>query len=128
QEWQMQKAQNYSGPYSQFRIQNKHLFMFPAPQAGLTVAFEYGSRFWCESSTGTAKETWTVDSDVGRLDEDLMTMGVVWRWLQRHGLDYGEAFRAYEMEVANAIGRDGSPKVINMGEPDLPPRGINVPD
>jgi hypothetical protein len=129
QDWQMQKAQSYSGPYSQFRIMNKHLYMFPAPTAGSTLKFEYGSRYWCQSSTGAGQETWVADSDAGVLSEHLMTLGLRWRFLQAQGLDYGEAFRAYEMEVANAIGRDGAKRSINLNEGcEVLPRGIRIPD
>lgn len=128
QEWQMQKAQTFSGPYSQFRIKNKHLYMYPAPTAGMTIAGEYGSRYWCQSSGGAGKETWSVDTDTGVLDEHLMTLGLRWRFLQMQGLDYGEAFRSYELEVAAAIARDGSPKTLNLGECNVPLRGVGVPD
>lgn len=128
QEWQSKKAQTLTGPYSQFRIKNKHLFMYPAPAAGLSAAFEYGSRYWCESAAGAGQATWAADTDVGKLDEDLLTMDLVWRFLQRQGLDYGEAFRDFENSVALAIGRDASPEVIDMGEPEYLVRGIGVPD
>ncbi len=129
QEWQMQKAQTYAGPYFNFRIKNKHLYFYPAPSAGDTIAFEYGSRYWCQSSGGTGQETWAADTDTGKLSEHLMTLGLRWRFLQMEGLDYGEAFRSYEMEVGNAIGRDGAKRIINMNEgSELPPRGIRAPD
>jgi hypothetical protein len=123
QDWQMQKAQSYSGPYYNFRHKAGKLFMYPAPTAGETLAFEYGSRFWCKSSGGTGQETWLADSDTGILSEHLMTLGLRWRYLQMQGLDYGEAFRAYEMEVNNAIGRDGAHRVLSMDEERLSPRG-----
>lgn len=127
QEWQRKKAQTLSGPYSQFRIKNNHLYFYPAPAAGLSAAFEYGSKYWCQSSTGTGQTTWESDSDTGKLDEDLLTMDLVWRFLQRQGLDYGEAFRDFENSVALAIGRDASPEVLDMGDQEII-RAIGVPD
>lgn len=128
QEWQEDKAQLSTGPYSRFRIKNKRLYLYPAPAAGQTIAFEYGSRYWCESSGGTDQDTWAADTDVGLLDEHLMTLGLRWRYLQINGLDYGEAFRSYEVEVANAIGRDASPPSVNIADERMIPRGIRVPD
>jgi hypothetical protein len=129
QEWQSDKAQVSTGPYSQFRIRLKHLYMYPAPTAGQSVKFEYGSRYWCQSAGGTGQETWAADTDTGILSEHLMTLGVRWRYQQLNGLDYGESFRAYEIEVANAIGRDGAKRPLNLNEgDDCPPRGVRAPD
>lgn len=128
-DWQERKAQSFSGPYSQFRIKNGHLHMQPAPTAGQSIKFEYGSRYWCQSSGGTGKETWSADTDTGVLSEHLMALGLRWRFLQMRGLDYGEAFRSYEMEVGNAIGRDGAKRTLSLDEGCSDhARGIMVPD
>ena len=129
QEWQMLKAQVSTGPYYDFRIRLNHLYMFPAPPAGNTVALEYGSRFWCQDAGGEGQETWEADDDTGVLDEGLMTLGLRWRILQADGLDYGEAFRSYEMEVAQAIARDGGNPVLSLDN-DVPLRRaiVRAPD
>lgn len=128
QEWQMQKARTFSGPYFNFRVKAKHLYMLPVPTAGQSVKFEYGSRYWCQTSGGTGQETWGADTDTGVLDEGLMTLGLRWRVLQADGLDYGEAFRSYEMEVAQAMARDGVNPVLSMGGNEAPVRGVRAPD
>jgi|TARA_R110000824_G_scaffold18476_2_gene73135 hypothetical protein len=129
QDWQALQAFPLTGPYRQFRIQEGKLFFDPAgANASDTIAFEYNSKSFCASAAGAGKSKWSVDTDVGILDEDLMTLGIIWRWLQRKGLDYAEDFNAYETRVANAMARDGGKATLqlNSNQHDRIP-GIFVP-
>lgn len=127
QERQLLLARTQAGPYSQWWISGGTLNFYPAPAASQTVAFEWQSKNWCESSVGTGQSAWAADNDVGVLDETIMTQGIIWRFLKTKGLDYAEDFRTYEMWVANAIGRDGGRRTLNAGSP-RPARGLAVPD
>lgn len=103
-----------TGPYQRFWIRGNALFINPAPTSADTGAFEYKSTHWCESSGGTGQAAWAADSDVGRLNEELMTLGIIWRWLKRKGLDYAEDFNAYETQVLDAMARDGGKARLRM--------------
>lgn len=116
-EWQAYQSQALAGPNSFFRIRIGNLYIIPTPTAGQTLAFEYFSKNWCESSGGTDQSAWAADTDTGILDEQLMRSGIIWRWKKAQGLDYAEDFRQYEGRVANAITRDGAKKHINFGGP-----------
>jgi hypothetical protein len=126
-EWQTLKAFPVTGPYLKYRLFNNRLYINPTPAAD-SVAFEYKSTHWCESSSGTGQVKWTADSDIGRLDERLMTLGILWRWKARKGLEYQEDFISYERMVKDAMGRDKSAKVLNAasGPVDRVP-GVFVP-
>ena len=50
------------------------------------------------------------------LPEELLLMGLRWRWLREQGLDYAELFRTYEMQVKDALGRDGSKPILRMDD------------
>ena len=106
-QWQAYKAQNIAGPWDRYRIQSGNLYIIPAPAAGQTFAFEYLSTYWCQSSGGTAQTAWAADTDTGLLDEELLTLDLIWHFKQAKGLDYGEDFRTFEMQAVNAMGRDG---------------------
>lgn len=114
QYWQRYKANNITGPYPEFRIRNGSLYMIPSPTAGQTCAFEYMTKSWCESSGGTAQQAFAADTDVGRLDEDLLTLGLKWRFLRSKDFDYSEEFADYEARVADAIAREGTPRALTM--------------
>lgn len=106
-QWQAYKAENIAGPWDRYRIQAGSLYIIPAPAAGQTFAFEYVSSYWCASSGGTGQAAWAADTDTGLLDEELLTLDLIWRFKQAKGLDYGEDFRTFEMRAVNAMGTDG---------------------
>lgn len=114
-EWQRMKASSVTGPYSNFRIRGNDLLALPTPSAGNTWAFEWVSKNWCEDSVGTGQDEWGADSDVAKLDETLITMGVVWRFKQSQGFEYGEDFNKYQRRLQNALARDGAKPRVRMG-------------
>lgn len=127
--WQLEVANVSAGPYYSYRFWQRDLYLYPAPPAGNTMAGEYVSKYWCESSIGAAQEKWLADTDAGILDEELMKLGILWRWNQRKGFDYAEDFRTYENEVHNAIGRDGGARIIRSGRVDFNPQdSVTVPE
>mgnify|MGYP003630043094 FL=1 len=128
-DWQALQAFPVTGPYPQYRIQGKSIYFSPVPSnATDTIALEYKSKNWCESSGGSGQVAWADDTDVGLLDEDIMTLGILWRWYARKGLDYAQDFADYEQRVANAIARDGGQRHLRLdaGREDRIP-GIFVP-
>lgn len=128
-DWQALQAFPVTGPYPQYRIQRGSLYFSPVPDnATDTIAVEFKSKNWCESSGGTDQSKWADDTDVGLLDEDIMTLGIIWRWRHRKGLAYAEDFATYESRVANAIARDGGKRQLRLdaGREDRIP-GIFVP-
>lgn len=128
-EWQFLKASNVTGPYPEFRIRNKSLYMIPAPTASQTIGLEYVSRYWCESSGGTDQQKWAADTDVGILPEDMLTIDLIWRFKAANGIDYAEDMRQAEFYINNAIARSGGRRKINMGDSSrLIGDVIRVPD
>lgn len=128
-DWQALQAFPVTGPYPQFRIQGGKIFFSPVGEnATDTIAFEYKSKNWCESAAGTDQSKWQADTDAGLLNEELMTLGIRWRWFQRKGLDYAEDFNMYESRVADAMARDGGKRNLRLdaGRDDRIP-GIFVP-
>lgn len=114
--WQQMLSSGISGPDTYFRLRGNTLRTYPTPTAGHTIAFEWVSKNWCESSGGTGQSAWAADTDVAKLDERLIVHGLVWRWKASQGLEYAEDFRKYELMVNDAIARDGAHPHINMGQ------------
>ena len=48
------------------------------------------------------------------LDENLMELGVIWRFKKKNGLDYSEDYRVYEQKLANEMARVGGKKTLSM--------------
>jgi hypothetical protein len=136
QQWQFVKSGIVSaGTQQRWRVKAdsnaKKFFIDPTPTSTETIAYDYVSNAWCQSSGGSAQTAWAADTDTGILDELLLEMGVTWRFKQLHGLDYAEDFRDYQINVARALGADGgAPKLAfdNRYKSGVGPYSYNVPE
>jgi hypothetical protein len=115
-EWQQFKATLVTRVDPAFRIRGDTILITPEPEAGETVAYEYISKNWCESSGGTGQSAWAADTDVAKLNESAMTLGVVWRWRRAKGVEFSSAERDYERIVADLIMRDGARPRISAAQ------------
>ncbi len=108
QDYQALTAVGFVTPYPEYRVRGQNFIIYPAPAAGQTIAFEYVTKNWILDPDGvTGKARWSDDFDTALLDEDIITLGTIWRYLKVHGFDYGEDFRQYEIRKNNAMARDG---------------------
>jgi hypothetical protein len=130
EEWQQTKATLVTYVNPTFRIRGDAILMSPNPPAGQTIAYEYISKNFCKSAGGVTQADWVADSDIARLDEGLMTLGLVWRFRQVKGLSYAEDLNLYERRVADAEMRDGvKPRLSSsMGSYDRVATKLQVPD
>jgi len=121
QDWQQVQATVTNAIVPEYyRQRGNSILITPTPNGTDTYAYEYISRNWCESSGGTDQAAWASDTDTGILDEELMTLGVEWRFLKAKGFDYAEAFRSYDLAVADKFGRDGGKRRLNFGRRSNP--------
>ncbi len=115
QEWQAQKATTASAIFDSFRVRGDTLLILPTASAGHTYAYEYVSDHWARSAGGAPKPGFSADDDYSIFDEEILKLGVRWRWERDNELDYAEDFRLYEEAVEDAIARDGSKRTLDMG-------------
>lgn len=98
---------------------NRAVYLYPTPDSVRTVRYEYRSSGLTETSGGTLQsDKYVADTDVALIDEDIILLGIKWRFLKSHGLPYAEEFRDYEMAIedgANAAGQ----KVIDMAATEI---------
>lgn len=129
QQWQALKAVANTGPRYQFRFRGNHLLVTPTPAAGHTWKFEYVQRYPILDVDGTTrKEFFTKDTDTFLIPDSLVLLGVRWRFMREKGLSYGELFQAYEMQVKDAMSRDGGHRRLFGDDMDRVLRpGIFVP-
>lgn len=99
---------------NQFHIQ-------PEPSSTETLAFEYITNQPVESSGGIAQTTWDDDTDVPRLDDFLVELGMIWRLLRRYGFEHAAEHAEYENQVQMAIARDGGSKILSLAGPRVHP-------
>ena len=126
--YQQNKAFFQSGPWSQYRIKDNELLFYPAPAVGNNIYFEYITKALYKDSLGVDKVEITADTDAMALDEELITLGIVWRFKQQKGLDYSEDFSKYTKRLNDLLARDGTKPVLHLDNSgyDVMP-GIFVP-
>lgn len=98
------------------RVGNQ-LCIFPAPTAGHTIAYEYVSNRWVSASgdPSTPISDWAADSDVARIPEDVMELGLIWRWLRAKERPYLDAKQIWATEAIKKAGRDRGVGILTVG-------------
>ena len=85
-EWQGLKAYSYSDTqFPKFAYRGDSVLVTPTLSAGDSLAFEYVSKNWCQTSGSVAQATWAADSDTGIINEELMTLGIIFDYLDAEG-------------------------------------------
>lgn len=125
EEWQAYKAiQVLSLPAAIFRFRGGDILMYPTQTAGQTVAYEYSSTYWVSGS----KTAMTADTDTALISEEIITLGLMWRFLKAKGSDYSEEYRTYQLAKQSAIGRDGGKRKVYLGGGVRNPWNANIPE
>lgn len=105
---QMQAFPTMTGLYGSFRMYGGTLQMTPTPAGGMSFNFDYVTKEIYRDANNAPKSEWSADTDTCLIPENLIALGVIWRWLQAKGLDYGEAMRNAEIEFEKLAGTDGA--------------------
>ncbi len=132
--FQSDQANTTTSTFPRYLLRGGALLFNAAPTAGQSVFFEYISKNWCKTSGGTGKAAFSLDTDLGILDVELLTQAVLWRFLKAKGLDYAEEFRRLELIYSALTGQEmpspdlvvGGDKTFHGAEPYVPERGYGV--
>jgi len=128
-QWQRLKASVSSGITNYFRIRGNALLFHPAPPAGESVFFEYIGKNWVITSGSSANATsFAADANTTVLDEDLITLGVIWRVLKQKGLPYDNQFQEYRLKLSEKQSKDGAKQIIRMAGPNRLYLPVNEPE
>ena len=117
--WQANAARGTTGLRFNFRLRGNHILINPSPTAGQEVFFEYVSSAWVEAEDGTRKGAFTADSDSTVLDEDILKLGVKWRFRAAIGADFAADIQEYKEQLMLRFGADTPKKTIHMGSSGL---------
>lgn len=105
-----------SGQPGWWRMIGNAIYLYPAPTAGQTIAFDYISKKWAQSAGAVNQTAFLADSDIARIPEHLITLGIIWRYASSKGFDYAEDMATYEREVELACSRDRGTQVISVSK------------
>lgn len=111
----IRKALPLAGLFPVWRFIGGALEFWPALPDAETLTFWYYSKNWVLSADGTLRRPdWAADDDVSLINENTVALGAVWRYKQSKGLDYAEAFRAYEMSFMRNLAQEGTGRTVSM--------------
>jgi len=113
-QWQGLKANDYADDSRpKFARRGDNILIIPTLGGGESLAFEYVSNQWCESSGAVAQSAFAADDDVAKLSEELITCGLVYAYLEAEGLPSGAAYGAYEKHLNDELRNEmGSPGIM----------------
>ena len=131
QQWQWLKSGYIStGPRVRWRILGQYFQIWPIMNTQEYLGFEYRSRAWAESSTGTPKNSFTVDTDVTVLDDRVMVLLTKLKFLQVKNFDTTSVMQDYQRYLNVAKANDkGAPNLSFAPYPSKVLIGYaNIPD
>jgi hypothetical protein len=85
---------------------------------GLEVVVSYVSNEWIVNGS-TKKAAFTDSSDASMLPRELIEAGIIYRFRQRKGLEYGDALGRYETQLARYLNDSRTIRRVNFG-----PKGV----
>lgn len=133
QDWQSLKSGIIvSGPRRRYRVMDGSFWLDPVPADNNTLEYEYYSYNYAMSVTGAAQSKFLIDTDIYLLDDDVMILGIIWRFRRAKGLDYAQEQDAWQDQLDRYKARQASAKnlPLNATVLDYPQfLGVaNIPD
>lgn len=130
QEWALANGQPVTSSiqqYAMFRYDGLHVF--PTPTSADTLSYDYIINTPVLDVDGVTYQTnFDTDTDAYFLGDELLTLAIVWRYLQAKGRDYAEAMKDYELALATEYGAQaGAGRVLSLSPPPEPDVGGTVP-
>lgn len=120
QEWQTIKVTTISSLYPVWRHAESTGFrdiqIMPTPAAGETIAYDCMNSDWITLAGGGTATRFANDSDEPRLDEELLILGIMWRWLERKQLDWQPAKAEYDVVLRKMTANDSARRTISMAK------------
>lgn len=105
-EWQQIKANSDVAAQPYFIYRGGVVSILPTLTAGHTLAFEYISNQWAQSSGATPQTSFQADTDTGIIDEDLITLGAIFEYLQSEGQPSEVAYDMYRSRREALVNSD----------------------
>jgi hypothetical protein len=101
QEWQWLNTGLSTVTQLRWRLYLNKIKFYQTPTTAYTMAYEYVSKNWviATGDTTATKSAFSVDTDICVFPDDLMTLGLIYRWYRVKGLDYADA----QIEYLNAL-------------------------
>lgn len=87
----------------------------PAVPLGTKARYFYISSNVARTANGATQKRFTGDDDVFLLDEDLLTLGLIWRYRHQKRLDYTDDQALFEKRFSEIAGKDKGSHLLVTG-------------
>lgn len=117
QQWQiLQSGLMPSGPRIRWRVYNNLFWVNPIPSITQTdtIVYEYISNSFCTSAAGTAQTAWLADTDLYVWDQNVLELGLKWRFLRAKGLDFSVEYKTWDDAIQRLKARSGGNTTLPM--------------
>jgi hypothetical protein len=129
-EWQAVKSSiGVFGPRIRWRLMDGQIHFDPLPSTTDLIVFEYISKNWCQSASGTAQSSFLSDTDVPIITDDLLVLSLKWRILAARGFNYAEEKALYEEALNRRAAQLQATDVLNINQrgPRIGPSSLTGP-
>lgn len=122
-----------TGPRIRWRIFQGKFQIWPGISYNELLGFEYRSKAWAEGADGTAKNSFTADTDTCIYPDRLMVLGTKLKYFEAKGFDTTAMYRDYLSELETSIAQNTSaanlsfaprPGTVLIGYDNIPDSGF----
>lgn len=113
--WLMYEVQAFSPVTGFWNLSGGNINIKPALDTGVTVKFGYISNLIADGGTKTAFDADDDEIDIG--DEDLLRLGMVWKWRERRGMPYADDLADYTEWLSQWISDDRGSSILRLNQP-----------
>jgi len=124
-----------TGPRIRWRLLGPYFQIWPGTSTSEYLGFEYRSKAWAAAANGTAKNSFTVDTDTCIYPDRLMVNATKLKYFEAKGFDTTAMMRNYltEMEAAKALDMSSAnlslaprPGTVLIGYDNIPDSGYGT--
>lgn len=119
-EWLGLDVQAFTYIINAWTLFGGELHVKPALATAETAKYYYQSNKIVTVSDATIRTKFMADTDVFRLDEHLLRLGIIYQWRANKGLPYAEDMANYEDRKEKLISRDKGSRAIRIGRVRMP--------
>jgi hypothetical protein len=124
-DWLAMDVRNFNPGTNAWIIYGQQIHFVPALDSGEVANHFYQSTASVQPASGTAKSTFTLDTDTFRIDDELLRKAIIYLWKQDKGLPYAEFQNDYEILKEKLIARDKGATIMRQGRARWP-KGVNL--
>ena len=124
-DWLAMDVRNFNPGTNAWIMYGQQIHFVPALDSGEVAQHFYQSTASVQPASGTAKSTFTLDTDTFRIDDELLRKAIIYLWKEDKGLPYAEFQNDYEILKEKLIARDKGATIMRQGRARWP-KGANL--